>query len=83
MRAADGEIAGDLTSVGPAMVSLTPADLADGALRYSHAQRPPAHRVAPPASFVHGSPSGTVKMLRTSRTPFPHVVCEQLVSALA
>jgi hypothetical protein len=39
MRAADGEIVGDLTSVGPAVVSLTPADLADGALRYGHAQR--------------------------------------------
>ena len=29
MRAADGEIAGDLTSVGPTVVTLTPADLAD------------------------------------------------------
>jgi SRSO17 transposase len=29
MRAADGEIAGDLTSAGPAVVTLTPADLAD------------------------------------------------------
>jgi SRSO17 transposase len=29
MRTADGEIAGDLTSVGPAIVTLTPADLAD------------------------------------------------------
>jgi SRSO17 transposase len=29
MRAADGEIAGDLTHVGPTVVTLTPADLAD------------------------------------------------------